>query len=44
MGFGTVAAVAMKNGRDFLGIDLDIHNVKAAMKRVEPYILQTRIV
>jgi DNA modification methylase len=44
MGFGTVAAVAMKNGRDFLGIDLDTRNVKAAIKRVEPYILQTRIV
>lgn len=34
-GFNTVGAVAMKNGRNFLGIELDPRNVKAGMKRVQ---------
>lgn len=43
-GFNTVGAVAMKNGRNFIGTELDPRNVKAGMKRVEPYLLQTRLV
>lgn len=34
-GFNTVGAVAMKNGKNFIGIELDPRNVKAGMKRVE---------
>lgn len=37
MGFGTVASVALQNGRNFIGIDLDPFNIRAAKKRVEPY-------
>lgn len=42
-GFNTVGAVAMKNGRNFLGSELDIRNVKAGMKRVEDHIAQARL-
>jgi hypothetical protein len=36
-GFGTVASVALQHGRQFVGIDLDPLNIKATMKRIEPY-------
>lgn len=42
-GFNTVGAVAMKNGKNFLGIELDPRNVKAGMKRVEEMRNQARL-
>jgi DNA modification methylase len=43
MGSGTVALVAMQNARNFLGIELSQAYIDMAMKRLEPYLLQTRL-
>jgi adenine-specific DNA methylase len=43
-GFNTTGAVALRLGRDFLSIDLDPLNVRAGIKRVEPYLQQVRVI
>lgn len=43
-GFNTTGAVALRLGRDFLSIDLDPLNVRAGVKRVEPYLQQVRVI
>ena len=43
MGAGTVALVAMQNARNFVGIELNQSYIDMALKRLEPYLLQTRL-
>jgi DNA modification methylase len=43
MGAGTVALVALQNARNFVGIELSQDYINMAMKRLEPYLLQTRL-
>ena len=43
MGSGTVALVAMQNARNFVGIELSQAYIDMALKRLEPYLLQTRL-
>jgi DNA modification methylase len=38
IGSGTTALVALKNGRDFIGIELNKEYIKIAEKRIKPYI------
>jgi site-specific DNA-methyltransferase (adenine-specific) len=37
MGSGTTAEVALKNGRDFIGIELNQEYIELAEKRLRPY-------
>lgn len=43
LGSGTVALVALQNARNFIGIELNQSYIDMAMKRLEPYLLQTRL-
>jgi site-specific DNA-methyltransferase (adenine-specific) len=43
IGSGTVGLVAMQNARNFIGIELSQAYIDMAMKRLEPYLLQTRL-
>lgn len=43
MGSGTTALVALKHNRKFIGIELNPEYIQIAMKRIEPYLLQTKI-
>ena len=43
MGAGTVALVALQNARNFVGIELNQSYIDMALKRLEPYLLQTRL-
>lgn len=44
MGSGTTALVALKNNRRFVGIELNQDYIKMANKRLEPYLLQTKLI
>jgi site-specific DNA-methyltransferase (adenine-specific) len=44
MGSGTVALVALKNDRKFIGIELNSEYIKIANKRIEPYLLQSKLI
>lgn len=43
MGSGTTALVALKHNRKFLGIELNEDYIKITQKRIEPYLLQSKI-
>ena len=42
-GAGTVPLVALQNARNFIGIELNQSYIDMALKRLEPYLLQTRL-
>jgi site-specific DNA-methyltransferase (adenine-specific) len=44
MGSGTVALVALKNHCRFIGIELNQNYIEIALKRIEPYLYQTKLV
>lgn len=44
MGSGTTGVVAYKNGREFIGIELNPEYIKLAEERLRPYTTQTRLV
>jgi site-specific DNA-methyltransferase (cytosine-N4-specific) len=44
MGSGTTALVALKNNRRFIGIELSSDYIKIAQKRIEPYLLQSKLI
>ena len=44
MGSGTVALVALKHNRRFVGIELNQDYIKIANKRIEPYLKQEKLV
>ena len=44
IGSGTVGLVAIQNARNFIGIELSQSYIDMAMKRLEPYLLQTRLI
>jgi site-specific DNA-methyltransferase (adenine-specific) len=43
MGSGTVALVALKNAKNFVGIELNPEYITMAMKRIEPYLKQEKL-
>lgn len=43
IGSGTVAKMALKNNRRFLGIELNEDYIKIANKRIEPYLYQRKL-
>lgn len=43
MGAGTTALVALKNARNFIGIELNPEYIKIANKRLSPYLSQKRL-
>ena len=43
MGAGTTALTALKLGRNFIGFELNPKYTAMAMKRIEPYLLQTKL-
>jgi len=43
MGSGTTALVALKNNRQFIGIELNPDYVQMAYKRIDPYLKQTKL-
>lgn len=43
MGSGTTALVALKHNRKFIGIELNPEYIQIANKRIEPYLLQTKL-
>jgi DNA modification methylase len=43
IGSGTVGLVAMQNARNFIGIELSQAYIEMAIKRLQPYLLQTRL-
>ena len=44
MGSGTTALVALKHNRNFVGIELNSDYIKIANKRIEPYLLQQKLI
>ena len=44
MGSGTTALVALKNAMNFVGIELNPEYIEIAQKRIEPYLLQTKLI
>lgn len=44
MGAATTGLVALKHGRDFIGIDINENYIDIAKKRLKPYIEQTRLI
>jgi DNA modification methylase len=44
MGSGTTALVALKNARDFIGIELQPYYIEIAKARLSPYLGQNRLV
>jgi DNA modification methylase len=44
IGSGTTALVALKNNRRFIGIELNEDYIKIALKRIEPYLYQSKLV
>lgn len=43
MGAGTTALTALKNNKNFLGIELNEDYIKIAQKRIEPYLFQSKL-
>jgi DNA modification methylase len=43
MGSATTGLVALKNARNFIGIELSADYIKLAQKRLEPYLLQAKL-
>ena len=44
MGSGTTALVALKNGCDFIGIELNPEYIEMAYRRIKPYLNQKRLI